>query len=64
MIPDRFWNYELTYLEKIKHQIRKSSNHKLGGYGIKAISSDNEPNHSSGGRKAGDKKSPEVRHTN
>jgi hypothetical protein len=43
MIPDRFGNYESAYLEKIKHQIRKSSNHKISGYGIKAISLDNEP---------------------
>jgi hypothetical protein len=43
MIPDRYGNYESTYLEKIKHQIRKSSNQMISGYGIKAISSDNDP---------------------
>ena len=43
MIPDRFGNFEASYLEKIKHQIRKSSCQKISGYGIKAISTDNDP---------------------
>jgi len=43
MIPDKFGNYESAYLEKIKHQIRKSSNQTISEYGIKAISLDNDP---------------------
>jgi hypothetical protein len=43
MIPDRFGNYEAGYLEKIRHQIRKSAQGKVSGYGIKAISADNNP---------------------
>jgi hypothetical protein len=43
MIPDRFGNYEAGYLEKIRHQIRKSNQGKISGYGIKAISADNNP---------------------
>jgi len=31
------------YLEKIKHQIRKSRHGKISGYGIKAISADSDP---------------------
>jgi len=42
MIPDRFGNYESSYMEKIKHQIRKSNNGKISGYGIKEISNDND----------------------
>jgi hypothetical protein len=36
-------NYEAGYLEKIRHQIRKSNQGKISGYGIKAISADNNP---------------------
>jgi len=43
MIPDRFGNYEAGYLENIRHQIRKSNRGKISGYGIKAISADNNP---------------------
>ena len=43
MIPDKFGNYEAAYLETIKHQIRKSYHGKISGYGIKAISTDNDP---------------------
>ena len=43
MIPDRFGNYESLYLEMIRHQIRKSTQEKISGYGIKAISADNNP---------------------
>ena len=43
MIPDRFGNFEASYLEKIKHQIRTSPQKKISGYGIKAISLDNDP---------------------
>jgi len=43
MIPDRFGNNEAVYLEKIRHQIRKSPYGKISGYGIKAISTDNDP---------------------
>jgi hypothetical protein len=39
MIPDRFGNYEAAYLETVKHQIRKSNNGKISGYGIKAMTS-------------------------
>ena len=42
MIPDKFGNYEPSYLEKIRHQIRKSNKEKISGYGIKAISADKE----------------------
>jgi hypothetical protein len=43
MIPDRFGSYEATYIEKIKHQIRKSRHGKISGFGIKAISKDEDP---------------------
>ena len=43
IISDRFGNFESSYLEKIKHQIRKSKKEKINGYGIKAISTDNNP---------------------
>ena len=43
MIPDKFGNYEAGYLERIKHQLRKSNLGKIGGYGIKAISADSNP---------------------
>jgi hypothetical protein len=43
MIPDRFGSYETAYFEKIKHQIRKSSQGKFSGFGIKAISKDEDP---------------------
>lgn len=43
MIPDKFGNYEAGYIETIKHQIRKSDNEKISGFGIKAISTDNDP---------------------
>ena len=43
MIADRYGNYEPSYLEKIKHQIRISKNGKISGYGIKAISADSDP---------------------
>jgi hypothetical protein len=40
---DIFGNYEPSYLERIKHQIRKSMDGKISGYGIRAISKDNNP---------------------
>jgi len=43
MIADKFGDFEQSYLEKIKHQIRKSRHGKISGYGIKAISADNNP---------------------
>jgi len=43
MIADKFGSYEAGYLEKIKGQIRKSKSGKIDGYGIKAISADNDP---------------------
>jgi hypothetical protein len=43
MVADRFGNYENSYLGTIKHQLRKSADGKIGGYGIKAISADNNP---------------------
>jgi len=43
MIADRFGDFEPGYLETIKHQIRISAEGKISGYGIKAISADNEP---------------------
>ena len=43
MIADRHGDFEPSYLEKIKHQIRKSKNGKISGYGIKAISADSDP---------------------
>jgi len=42
MIADKHGNFETSYLEKIKHQIRKSEYGKVNGYGIKAISADND----------------------
>ena len=43
MLQDRFGNFEHSYLETIKHQIRKSSQGQISGYGIKAISLNNDP---------------------
>lgn len=43
MNADRFGAYEPSYLESIKHQIRTSNNGMICGYGIKAISLDNNP---------------------
>jgi len=43
ILADRHGNFEPSYLEKIKHQIRKSRNGKISGYGIKAISADSNP---------------------
>jgi len=43
MIADKYGNFEPSYLEKIKHQIRKSKNGKISGYGIKAITADGNP---------------------
>jgi len=43
MIADAYGNFEPAYLETIKHQIRKSEDGKVSGYGIKAISEDNNP---------------------
>jgi hypothetical protein len=43
MIPDRFGNFEASYLEKIRHQIRTAKNGKVSGFGIKAISKDDDP---------------------
>jgi len=43
MIADKYGNYEPMYLETIKHQIRKSKQGKISGYGIKAISADSDP---------------------
>jgi hypothetical protein len=43
MIADKHGNFEPSYIEIIKHQIRKSKNGKISGYGIKAISEDSNP---------------------
>ena len=43
MIADRFGNFEASYIETIKHQLRKSKDGKISKYGIKAISTDNNP---------------------
>jgi len=43
MIADAYGNFEPTYIETVKHQIRKSEDGKTSGYGIKAISLDNNP---------------------
>lgn len=43
MVADKYGDFESMYIEKIKHQIRKSENGKISGYGIKAISIDNVP---------------------
>jgi hypothetical protein len=43
IIADKFGDFEPSYLEKIKHQIRKSDHGKISGYGIKALSADNNP---------------------
>jgi hypothetical protein len=43
IIADKFGDFEVSYLERIKHQIRKSYNGKISGYGIKALSADNNP---------------------
>ena len=43
MIADRHGNFEPSYMEIIKHQIRKSRHGKISGYGIKAISADSNP---------------------
>jgi hypothetical protein len=43
MIADKYGNFEPSYLEKIKHQIRKSKNGKISGYGIKAITMESNP---------------------
>ncbi|MDR3020777.1 MAG: DUF3800 domain-containing protein [Treponema sp.] len=42
MIADKHGNFEPSYLENIQHQIRKSEQGKINGYGIKAISADND----------------------
>lgn len=43
MIADTYGNYEPSYLEKIKHQIRKTKQGKICGFGVKALSKDNNP---------------------
>ena len=43
MVADRYGNYEAMYLEKIKPQIRKAPEGQISGFGIKAISLDNNP---------------------
>ena len=43
MIVDKFGDYEQSYLGKIKHQIRKTKEGKICGFGIKALSKDNNP---------------------
>jgi len=43
IIADKYGAFEPLYLEKIKHQIRKSKHGKISGYGIKAISADSNP---------------------
>ena len=43
ILPDRFGNFEPVYLEKIKHQIRKSDDGIISGIGIKVLSKDNNP---------------------
>ena len=43
MLMDNFGSFEPYYLEKVKHQIRKSESGKICGYGIKAISVDEDP---------------------
>jgi hypothetical protein len=42
MLPDKFGNYEPGYIEKIKHQIRKSKHGRINGFGIKAISTNKD----------------------
>ena len=43
MIADKYGNFEPGYIEKIKHQIRKTKKGKICGFGIKALSKDNNP---------------------
>ena len=43
MTADRFGNFEPSYLETIKQQVRKSKDGKISRYGIKAMSADNDP---------------------
>jgi len=43
MLADRHGNFEPSYLDKIKHQIRKSKKGKISGYGIKAITANSDP---------------------
>ena len=43
MNADRFGNFEPSYMETIKHQIRKSVDGEISRYGIKAISANNDP---------------------
>jgi len=43
MIADRHGNFEPSYFEKIKHQIRKSKKGRISGYGIKAVSTNSNP---------------------
>jgi hypothetical protein len=43
MLADRHGDFEPAYLEKIKHQIRKSKKGRISGYGIKAISDGSNP---------------------
>jgi len=40
---DKFGDFEALYLDRIKHQIRKSNKGKISGFGIKALSFDNNP---------------------
>ena len=43
MLADRHGNFEPSYMEKIKPQIRKSRKGRICGYGIKAITIDSNP---------------------
>jgi len=43
MIADRHGDFEPSYLKTIKHQIRKSTDGIISGFGIRALSKDNNP---------------------
>jgi hypothetical protein len=66
MVLDRFGGYENAYLEKIKHQIRKSRKGEISDFGIKAISKDENPKSFKWCPVVWHKmeKSPEAHHTN
>jgi hypothetical protein len=64
MIPDRFGNYEAGYLEKTRHQVRKSAQGKISGFGITAISADNDPQSFKSWLDGLAKKGPKAHHTN
>lgn len=43
ILPDKFGSFEPVYLEKVKHQIRKSDKGQISGFGIRVLSKDNNP---------------------